>query len=973
MLKRLLFVLLVVLPLAMLQPSFAAEERYDYDELGRLIRAVLNGSTSTVYRYDPAGNLLEITLTAAESPPSIPGLGFDSLRCGSETDVTLAGEEFAGVRITTTSPMLQTSNLRYTDTGVTFTLAVDCNGEPGEYALLFTNAAGTTSVTIRINPQLPEIFITPAPLAVPPDGSTRNILLRLSHADAVEHALSISSSNEGLVHVLTPQLTIPAGATEVVGQVSGITAGQAHLEITSSTLATRLVPVYITTDFSGVNTSYAPLLGVTSIIPPAPVPEREVQLSSSNVGVNLGNVISGLSPGTLHVDSGPTQVVVSGSGLSQATSVELRPNDGLVVSSPVADAVGESVAFSVTVADSAEPTLRQVIVRRDDGTPYVAVAAGADRLKIAYPAPHIESVSPIVLYPGDTAVPLTIRGSRLLDVEAVTISPPDAISIDHAVVVDPNGEVLEARVSVSPEVQPGARVVTVTTAGGVSDAAASPANTVHIALENVADIQALTAAMIGVDKGIEGQLEEREQEAYGLLLGVLRPPIVMGIEPSVGVIGTTVELILEGVGLGAVDALQFLPDTGLSVSPPTVAPDGKSVSATLTIAEDAPMTTREVQVLADASAVPFASAETGRFEIVPPPPLLNSVSPIYLQTGVADNLLALHGMHFREAVVSIEPSHGITVGGHVVSDEETRLSVQVGVSQDAEPGPRWIEVITPGGSSGTAASVRNTVNVITEPGPTYESIVGPGLGVVRLVDDPEPVPENIPVRSSFVGVTKNAAPIDIATEVTPLVAAIGVAKGPLITDRSPAAALPGDVVDFVLSGDQLTAASVEFAPSDYLEFVQLPAVDPDGAALRFSIAVEAGAPPSIRRLIVNNEDGSVVPFLDPRHTQFEIGYGAPEIDSIEPILARQGDVTELVVRGRNLFKAFEVFPEPSSGLRFSPYIDVNESGTQLTVRMAVDEDAPLGSRVIRTAVPGATSTDVASPANTFTVYETIPQ
>ncbi len=118
---------------------------------------------------------------------------------------------------------------------------------------------------------------------------------------------------------------------------------------------------------------------------------------------------------------------------------------------------------------------------------------------------------------------------------------------------------------------------------------------------------------------------------------------------------------------------------------------------------------------------------------------------------------------------------------------------------------------------------------------------------------------------------------------------------------------------------------------------------------------------------------AIVPFAESRLGQLRIGYGQPQIFSIEPILAVQGDVLTLLVRGDNLFDAEAVTATPGDGMHIGSRITVNESGTELTVPIAVDADAPLGPRVIRVAVPGAVTTDQAEPANTFTVYESVPE
>ena len=61
---------------------YAAQERYDYDALGRLIRVIDEAGRVTEYVYDPAGNILQVVTGASAQAPSVASTTPSALRRG---------------------------------------------------------------------------------------------------------------------------------------------------------------------------------------------------------------------------------------------------------------------------------------------------------------------------------------------------------------------------------------------------------------------------------------------------------------------------------------------------------------------------------------------------------------------------------------------------------------------------------------------------------------------------------------------------------------------------------------------------------------------------------------------------------------------------------------------------------------------------------------------------------------------------
>lgn len=951
----------------------AADQRYDYDELGRLIRAVGDDGTVISYRYDPVGNILAVQVGSGDLVAPPDAIGFDTLRCGDRIQVELEGDGFEGTQVISSSPYLQVSNLRYTDNGVSFILAADC-GEPlGEATLVLTNAAGSSTISLQVAPQLPSVFITPAPLAIPPDGSTRGFLLRLSHPDVVAHHFQVTSSDPQTVQVTTPDLTIEAGTTETLGALIGSAAGQAHLEIGSPTLGVTRIPVFVTAEFAGVNSSLASELGIMRLAAPSPPTTFPAPLMAPSLGVASGSLITGVQPKVLAIGTGPTPVEIAGRELGEADGLQVVPPEGVSVGPVAPSADGATVTVDLAVAEDAPVTLRRLELTRADGSGYPAAPANADRLRIALPAPVVHSISPLVVYPGDTAVPMTIRGERLDDMLALDVHPPTHISVADTFDINAAGTVATARLSIAPEAETGPRFVTVTTPGGTSQAASVPSNTLHVALEAEREVENLVGSTLGVTKLMPEQPPETEQ--IGPLthdIRVISGMALSGLSPRSGVVGTSVALTVEGTGLYAVDAVELVPADGVAVSAPSVAADGRSVSVSLDILEDAPTTAREVRVYAAGQRIPSAGADADRFAVTLPAPQIAFTSPLSLVAGSPPLQLRIGGEYLNDATVRLLPPDGVALGSVAVSDDGRVLHVQAAVAEDAPLGPRLVEIATAGGSTGTTPSPHNTVYVVAEEGATYPAIMAAALEVLR---DSEQPPTSLPIalNGPIVGVTKQHV-VEPETRAIALPApAVGVALGPVATRVNPVAGLPGEQLDLVIEGRGLgSVASVSFAPGTGLGLAGAPVTAADGTSLAFAVQIDPAAPPLPHRVVLQRAGGDAITFAPDSATQFRVGHGSPTIRSIEPILAGQGDMFELLVRGEMLFDAEGVSFEPPEGIVVSGTRSVNETGTELRVMIHVEPDASLGARVVRVHVPGAVSTNEAAPANTFNVYESVP-
>lgn len=950
--------------------GIAGNERFDYDELGRLVRVIDEQNRVTEYVYDPAGNLLRVITNGSVQAPVVTGITPDTLRRGETRQIQITGTGLNNVRVTSADPELVISDARVSPTQVSFTLTANDNTIVGPQPITLTNASGATTAAITVLPRLPRVSAAPIPLAVPPDNTARQFTIRLSNADYINHTFTISTSDPLVVTVSPSTMTILAGQTEAQVNVTGIAGGIATISITSPTLGTTLVPVYVTTEFRGISTSYAPPLGV--VVQEAPKPPTTTTITpfgAPHLGVVVGGYIGGISPKAVAIGSAQTNVTITGRGLVGVTSVSVVPPDGITLGALAVNSDGTSVTVPVTVAANASTTLRQVVLTA--GTQIIPSALpNADRLQVSYPAPEVTSVDPQYAVPGTPAQTITVRGRYFQNLESIAITPSTGLVIGAAPAVSADGTEISLRVAISPIAPVGPRVVIVNTAGGGSDVAVLPSNTFTIVNELQQTYSPISAPLVGV---VVEQTPPPVSQTLGVFttpLGVSVGAVITGISPPAGSIGESLALTVNGYDLQNVTAIEFLPSTGITVGTLAVAPDSRSLTVPITLAADAPQTLRTIQVKAGTAVLPSAPAGATQFLVTTPLPFISSVTPIYLQTGQTATALTVRGRNFQNIqAVKVLPPDGITISPPTVNSSSTEATVNISAAANAALGPRVVVVETAAGATSNVSTVENTITLTNSAGSTYTPVVASLLGVV-LQETPQPVSTVFgPIASANLGVVlEEVAPPPASQTFFSPSALVGVSLGPVATMLSPAGFAPGVTGTVTVQGYALNdVTAVNASPATGITF-GTPQVSADGASLSVPITVAADAPAGPREIRLVTAAAGNVPFSSAAANHIIIATGVPNIDSITPILAAQGTAVTMTIRGQNFQYTSAVSATPADGLLFVPNtLTVNSAGTGLSVQIVVAADAPLGVRVIRVTTPGGTTTDVALPANSFTV------
>lgn len=917
-----------------------------------------------------AGKVKATGLNVINSKPPIlvSSIAPNSIRRGESKAFQVIGSQLNGAQASVSGSGLTLSNLATTDTTANFNLSASSSATLGALTLTLTNTTATGSATASVNvlQTPPQARVTPAPLAVPPDSVPRSYTVSLTYADTVDHVFTASTGDTTIASVSPTTFTIPAGQTQFVQQITGKKLGQTSLTLVSD-LGTLSTPIFVTTEFSGLNTAYASHIGVVKEVTTGPQTQTISPIVSPLVGVTRGGYLSGVSPQNLTIGTGPIPLTISGDGLVDVTAVSVIPSDGLVLGSLSVNPDGKSVVVPITIAANAPLTTRQVVVTAGANR-IIPTTPTADRIKVVTQGPTIDSISPINAAPG-TVVNLTIRGRNLADLFEIGFNPRSGITVSSIFTIDPAGTVITTTASIDASAAKGPRVLTVETLGGISDSTPSAANTFTVVTQVTGSVTPVTAPNVGVVKETPAPAPG-SGTLFASNVGVAVGGVVTSMTPRSGIIGTSLDLSIQGQELGGVTSLSFNPNNGITVGAPVLAGDGKSFTAPITIDAAAPQTSRAVRILVGTREIPFARAGLNQFLVTSPQPEINATEPIYVTVGAAPVTLTVRGKNFQNAQqIKITPAGNLSISSPpTVNADGTVASVTVSAATGAITGQRVVSLVTPAGETSADATAANIVTIASAVSATFGPVAAVNVGVVKQVNTPAPTQSIGPITAPNVGVVKDlVAPPPATTTILNVAPQVGVAVGPVVSRLSSEPLVLSGSGNITLTGYSLNGVTaLTFNPTDGLT-AGAPQVALDGTQVIVPVTVAASASTTARQVVVNAGTARV-PYSNPRGNLVVVANAAPVVVSISPILSTQGSNFTLTIRGSNFQSLRSVSFSPADGVIVGTGATVSTDGTQITIPVALTTTATLGARVVQVTTAGGTSSATASPANTFTVF-----
>jgi len=978
--RRLLsMTLLMLVPIGLLLSTpmvWADPVHLDHDASGQLLRVVPEQSNGVRFQHDAAGNIVAVLHDLMADSPRVTEQSAERFRCGQVTEITVIGDGLDGALPHAVDGGLTFSDVRYGNGALRFRILADCDGIQGDTAVRLQTASGDTLLPLAVDPQRPLLIVRPSPMAVMPGGGLRGFEIVLSHADTRAHEIALSVPDTHVASLDSDAvMTIQAGETRAFGVIQGIAPGTTVLRLEAPDLGSVSVPLLVTESAAGVNTLLAQPLGMALPADPGATPSLTITLHQG-LGVAAGRGLLALEPSILNRDDGEKLLRLTMQAMGAVTGHTIHPGDGIdILSARRLDP--ETLELQIRIAESAAVGLRQLRIADEQGVA-PALRPGADRLLLAHGHPLIHSVSPNRLRLGDSGVLLTLRGEHLDDALAVEAEPGAGIELGAPTVTDAGSRV-QTLVSVAPDAEPGPRRLQLRTPGATTDGAASPANTLHLVTDAGPLVDTLSAHAVGIqlqgggDPGGDGPTSGR---LAAFPLGIVAGPHLMGIQPDVLVPGMEHGLTLSGRGFHAGHTATLIPDQGVAgLEFAGIAADGSAAELHIALADDAMLGSRRLRIV-DGHGVMLPPAFPGadQVRITPAGARIDSVSPLYLPRGVVTEVL-VRGEKLQDVqAVTLQPGDGVVAEPAQVMDDGRALWLRLAVAAEAELGPRQLLAETLTGRALAASNASNTLYVTDQAEPPALALHDALLGLDRVVSPADG-------EDAAVAVTESSPPLGVRRLFTEaelpgmsaesLAAALGLNRAPALLRIAPDTFRPGQTATVALTGlalDQVSSVSV--VPTDGITADAL-TVGEGGGTLDVEVTIAGDAAAGMRQLQLRSEDGVRVS-AGALADRILIGPGTPRIDSLSPILAGRGDAGTLLIRGERLQLVSEIRVIGDPGLRLGAFWESNPDGTELAVNYAVDRDAPRGERSIQLVVPGDQSSAEASPANTFTVHDEVP-
>lgn len=932
------------------------------------------GPASLHVLVDAGEVVFPAALTVTQPSPTVASVSPAVAIAGSgATELTVAGRNFnAQSEVLVNSGAIPTTFVSSTELRASLpnqsaaaTLPVQVrNPDPlaeGQYLV------SATSATLLVQlPVPPTVAFEPTPIAMPPDGQSREILVRLSKPDFRDHTLAFSLSDPTKASLSPQTLVIAAGQSEARLAITPLAQGSVTLIAQSTTLAEVRAPLFITPDFRGASTSFALPVGIT-VEGDLPTTSHDTTLVQQGVvGVSVGSVLTAVSPRGWQRGSAQP-LTVHGMGIPAGSQLAMVPSEGVAIAEAVVAPDGRSLVATVTAASDAQPGPRRLVVRDAAGAQLVFADAASSVIELAAGAPRLDSISPNRVIRGTTA-PLVIRG-RNLHGARLAASPADGVTLGSIPEISEDGTELRTDVQVLADATPGDRVVRVTTASGSSSESATAGNTFRIVTALGPDY--LTAApTVGVVVGdAEPPADEVGVPVLGASLGVVVGASVTSVAPGRAVIGTTTTVRVRGQGLQDVSVVSLLPSKDLVIGAPVIDADGRGLEFTVEVAAGAELGLRRLALDTAAGPLAFADVKHGAFLVSAPQAELDSVTPQIATLGGPEQRITLRGRHLANATqVRLLPADGVTVNYPlVVSADGTALEFAVLVAADAAAGPRTILVTTPAGESTSEASVGNTLRLVAQAGPVYHAIAAPLVGLT-VGDGGTGIGFDGTFLSNVVGVLIESAPLPpVLADTHAVTREVKVVIGSVATSRAPDGILQGSSGTLTVRGIGLgEVVAVSATPNDGLLFGQF-TVNAEGTELQVPFSATGEASLGARHLRLSTANGQII-WSEAAGAVIGVGK-VPTMDSTAPIILDAGTATTLRIRGTGLRSVNGARLLPGDGIRLvgAPAWSQDAYGELLDVTFHVDLQAAPGDRVLQLTVPGGATTDVASPANTVKV------
>lgn len=593
-------------------------------------------------------------------------------------------------------------------------------------------------------------------------------------------------------------------------------------------------------------------VGVRRPLPPPSPVERIVV--GAPVGVLRGAGVASLSPGRVALGTTGQSLELRGHGLQRATTIRFEPAEGVTTTALQIAPSGDVLSLSIDVDAAATTGYRRVRLLDAGGRSLPVLNPAAGQLLFAAAPPHIDSIAPSVLRPGQAAT-LLIRGRHLRGLPSaksdpnqpiVRLLPGDGIDVGNAPTYNADGTEVAVPIRIDESAAVGVRRVEVETLSGVSDPTPSAANSLSIVAETLTDRGPFVSPRLGVRRGDTQPAVERFSAAP--LIGVVRGPYIARLQPDAVELDSRITLRIEGRGLAGTTAVLLAPDSGISQQGGTLEATDTAVEIGIDVAADAALFARRVE-LELASGRRLRAPDLLRVRDAEP--VITALVPSFLLRNGLSQSIDIQGTALTQtSAVSLLPDTGLIIESYQVLDAGNARMV-LRASGDSPNGARVVQVRAPGASSSADPTPGNTLYV-RDAAQIVAPVVSPLLGVRRGVPP-------LPTRALF--------------QLSPT---LGVLRGAYAAGLQPALARRGISTRVRIDGRGLGGVQqVMIEPADGLSLSGLVA-EAGGAALEFDLNVAGDVLPGMRRVRLIGSSGDLA-FAPRERGQLQIADNSADV------------------------------------------------------------------------------------------------
>ena len=452
-----------------------------------------------------------------------------------------------------------------------------------------------------------------------------------------------------------------------------------------------------------------------------------------------------------------------------------------------------------------------------------------------------------------------------------------------------------------------------------------------LVMEQAARSTAVTSAPVGVMRTTsqfdDVALSIRLQQLVGVYLG----RVIHDLSPrTVALDQENVVVDIKGVGLNSAASVRVIPDDGVVVLGTEFVDDGV-MRVSLSVAADAPLGFRQIEVWDEQGPIAAGSAMADRLLVSHNEPVVQSIYPNEIEVGELAVPILIRGLHLDDVhSIEVVPSDGVYVRDVSAHEDGNAVTVGIGARAGATVGPREIIVRTPVAEAEPVQSHSNILYLVDQLEDWPVSLVSEPLSVFVQSE-----------RQADVHDHSIAAP------------SLGVAVGRHISGIEPSYLVVGQEQEVTLLGGGFhDGLQLAILPESGITVLEPPMLSDDGRSATVMLHVDHGVDLGLRQVELVGGLGQVFAPSHPLADRLRVVPADIQVDSTATQVVNAGEVSVIELKGQYLDFVDAIQIESDSGLQVGAVrVRPGSEGEVLDITLWVPESAAPGDYVVNVLAP----------------------